>query len=170
MHSTDYPKYQSATAEILNKKMYLCTMITPTTSPSIYESLARIILPEGILDIFEVTNVVDEHTGILEETGLERCIIHIHLAERDLREVAWHDMRPNGFTEESCINDFPIRDRKVVLHVSRRRWLDSEGKSIILPHEELTAEGTRYSKEFADVLKKIFGYIPDTGPLSGAIL
>lgn len=169
-HSTDYLKYQSATVEILKKKMYLCTMTTTTTSSSIYESLARIILPEGILDIFEVTNVFDEHTGIIEETGLERCIIHIHLAERDLRDVVWHDMKPNGFTEEKCINDFPIRDRKVVLHVSRRRWLDSEGKSVILPHEELTAEGTRYSKEFADVLKKIFGYIPNTGPLSGAIL
>lgn len=144
--------------------------MTANNSPSIYESLARIILPEGILDIFEVTNVIDEHTGIIEETGLERCIIHIHLAERDLRDVIWHDMRPNGFTEEKCINDFPIRDRKVVLHVSRRRWLDGEGKSVILPHEELTAEGTRYSKEFADVLKKIFGYIPNTGPLSGAIL
>ena len=144
--------------------------MTANNSPSIYESLARIILPEGILDIFEVTNVIDEHTGIIEETGLERCIIHIHLAERDLRDVVWHDMRPNGFTEEKCINDFPIRDRKVVLHVSRRRWLDGEGKSVILPHEELTAEGTRYSKEFADVLKKIFGYIPNTGPLSGAIL
>ena len=168
-HSTDYLKYHNATVKILKKNLYLCAM-TANNSPSIYESLARIILPEGILDIFEVTNVIDEHTGIIEETGLERCIIHIHLAERDLRDVVWHDMRPNGFTEEKCINDFPIRDRKVVLHVSRRRWLDGEGKSVILPHEELTAEGTRYSKEFADVLKKIFGYIPNTGPLSGAIL
>ena len=95
------------------------------------------ILPEGILDLFEVTNVEEEHTGIIEETGLELRIIHIHLAERDLRDKEWHD---------------------------------HDGKSIILPHDSLTAPDTRYSKEFADVLKKIFGYLPNTGPLSGAVL
>lgn len=150
--------------------LYLCSMAKKTTSSSIYETLARMIFPEGILDLFEVTNVEEEHTGIIEETGLELRIIHIHLAERDLRDKEWHDLTPNGFTESKSINDFPIRDHKVVLHVSRRRWLDHDGKSIILPHDSLTAPDTRYSKEFADVLKKIFGYLPNTGPLSGAVL
>ena len=135
-----------------------------------YETLLGIILPAGILEAFEVSKVTEEHTGIIEETGLERRIIHIRLDERDLRSKEWHDLRPNGFTEAHCINDFPIRDRKVVLHVRRRRWLDENGKNVILPHESLTAAGTSYSKEFADVLKKIFGYLPDTGPLSGAVL
>ena len=140
---------------------------TPT---SIYESLASMILPEGILDLFEVTNVEEEHTGTLAETGLEIRIIHIYLDERDLRGQTWHDLQPNGFTEPRNINDFPIRDRKVVLHVRRRRWLDADGTSVILPHEDLVSEGTSYSKEFADVLKKIFGYLPHSGPLSGAVL
>ena len=116
------------------------------TTSSIHESLARVILPDGILDLFEVTNVEEEHTGILQETGLELRIIHIYLAERDLRGKEWHDLTPNGFTEAKCINDFPIRGHKVVLHVSRRRWLDHAGKSVILPHESLTAADTRYSK------------------------
>ncbi len=148
-------------------------MVYSSTSKSIYESLVRVILPDGILDFFDVVHVEEEHTGIIEATGLERCIIHIYLNERDMRDATWHDMKPNGFTEYKCINDFPIRDRKVVLHVCRRRWLDVDGKSVILQHEDLpslTAEDTRYSKEFADVLKKIFGYLPHTGPLSGAIL
>jgi transposase len=141
-----------------------------STSTSIFESLASIILPEGILDLFEVTNVEEEHTGIKDETGTEVRVIHIYLDERDLREEEWHDLQPNGFTEPRKINDFPIRDRKVVLHVRRRRWLDGEGKSIILKHDDLVAQGTSYSREFAGVLKKIFGYLPDTGPLSGAVL
>ena len=140
------------------------------SSPSIYESLASIIMPAGILDLFEVTNVYEENTGNPDETGTEVRIIHISLDERDLRSEVWHDLQSNGFTESRKINDFPIRDRKVVLHVRRRRWLDSEGKSVILAHESLTAEGTSYSKEFASVLKKRFGYLPHTGPLSGAIL
>lgn len=49
-----------------------------------YETLLGIILPAGILEAFEVSEVTEEHTGIIEETGLERRIIHIHLDERDL--------------------------------------------------------------------------------------
>lgn len=138
--------------------------------PNIYESLARLVLPEKILDVFEVTNVVDEDTGLVQETGIVLHIIHIYLDERDMRETIWHDLQPNGFTEERKINDFPLRDKKVVLHVRRRRWLDDDGRNVILEQDRLVAEGTSYSKEFADVLKKIFGYLPDTGPLSGAVL
>ena len=73
-------------------------------------------------------------------------------------------------TESRQVNDFPIRDHKVVLHVRRLRWLTAEGRNIILDRYSLLADNTSYSKEFADVLKKIFGYLPDNGPLAGAIL
>ena len=112
----------------------------------------------------------DEDTGVKDETGTIVHVIHFHLDERDLRGEVWHDLKPNGFTEVSRINDFPIRDRKVVLHVRRRRWLDGEGHNVVLPHERLTADGTSYSKEFAGVLKKIFGHLPRTSPFSGAVL
>ena len=143
-------------------------MNTPSTN--IYETLARVVLPEKILDVFEVTAIEDENTGVKDETGTEVHVIHIHLDEKDMREVIWHDLRPNGFTEERKVNDFPLRDKKVILHIRRRRWQDDEGHNIILEQDRLVAEGTSYSKEFADVLKKIFGYLPDTGPLSGAVL
>lgn len=139
-------------------------------SASIYEAIARLMLPENILDTFEVVRVEEEKTGIIEETGLEKRIIHMHLDERDLRDEAWHDLQPNGFTEARKINDFPVRDRKVVLHVRRRRWLDDDGRSVILNQDGIVAEGTSYSREFADVLKKIFGCLPDSGPLSGEVL
>lgn len=141
-----------------------------TKEPFDYKTLATILLPDGILQYFDVVAADVEHTGTIEETGLERIIIHIYLDERDTREEEWHDLQPNGFTEERKINDFPIRDKKVVLHVRRRRWLDANGGNIILDRDSLIADGTSYSKEFADVLKKIFGYLPDNGPLSGAIL
>lgn len=140
------------------------------SSPSIYESLVSILLPDGILDLFEVSQVFEERTGQSDETGREVRIIHIYLDERDLRAQEWHALQANGFTESRSINDFPIRDHKVVLHVRRRRWLSEDGTSVILQHEALTCPGTSYSKEFADVLKKIFGYIPHTSPFSGAVL
>lgn len=96
--------------------------------------------------------------------------LHIHLDELDLRGETRHDLKSNGFTESRQVSDFPIRDRKVVLHVRRRRWIDSNGRNIVLKNYDLLAEGVSYSKEFADALKKIFGYLPSNGPLAGATL
>ena len=70
------------------------------------------------------------------------------------------DLRPNGFTEGCDVTDFPIRDHKVVLRIRRRRWLDADGHNAVFNNYELTAAGTSYSKEFADVLKKIYGHLP----------
>lgn len=144
------------------------TMNTPRSTFS-YKTLATYLLPAGILDNFDVTSVEEEHTGIIEETGDERVVLHLYLDEMDKREEEWRDLRPNGFTESRCINDFPIRSRKVVLHVRRRRWLDAEGHNMVLDRYSLIADGTSYSTEFADVLKKIFGYLPSDGPLSGVV-
>ncbi len=128
-----------------------------------YKILASYLLPKGILEFFDVTDVN-------EETGDERVLLHIYLDEKDTREEEWHDLKPNGFTESRQVNDFPIRDHKVVLHVRRRRWLTAEGRNVVLDRYSLLADNTSYSKEFADVLKKIFGYLPDNGPLAGAVL
>jgi len=69
------------------------------TSTSIFESFASIILPEGILYLFEVTHVEEEHIGNMDETGTEVRVIHIYLDEHDERQKEWHDLQPNDFTE-----------------------------------------------------------------------
>ena len=86
-----------------------------------YRILADYLLPKGKLDFFDVTDVEEKHTGKILETGDEEVILHIHLDERDLRGEDWHDLKSNIFTESRQVSDFPIRDRKVVLHVRRRR-------------------------------------------------
>lgn len=60
----------------------------------------------------------------------------------------------NGFTEELLISDFPARARKLTLHIRRRRWLDEEGKNVILDVYTLANNGTKFSDEFAEFLKK----------------
>ena len=54
------------------------------------------------------------------------------------------------------VADFPIRDHKVILFLRRRRWIDTRtGKSFSLPLQiDITASGTRYSKELGSFLKK----------------
>ena len=88
-----------------------------------YKILASYLLPKGILEFFDVTAVNENHTSIIEDTGDERILLHIYLNEKEAREEEWQDLKPNGFTESRQVNDFPIRDHKVVLHVRRRRTL-----------------------------------------------
>ena len=79
-------------------------------------------------------------------------------------------LRPNGFTEEKVISDFPARNRKLVLHIRQRRWLDEDGKSVILNVYELATNGTKFSDEFAEFLKKKLGPDPRYRKIVGALL
>ena len=71
-----------------------------------------------------------------------------------------------GFMEAVEVTDFPIRDHKVILVLRRRRWIDIRtGKSFSLPLQiDITASGTRYSKEFGVFLKETYGDIPSDLP------
>lgn len=94
--------------------------------------LASLVLPPSIMDYFDVTGmdveVVDPKPG-----DFYTQVVHIYLDEKDNRTEEFMQLRPNGFTEPTAIEDFPIRDRKLVLHVRRRRWLDHDRHSVLLP-------------------------------------
>lgn len=87
-----------------------------------YKIPASYLLPKGILEFFGVTGVNEDHIGIIEETGDERVVLHIYHEEKDAREEDWHDLGPNGFTKICQVNDFPLRNYKVVL---RTRSVDA---------------------------------------------
>ncbi len=138
----------------------------------VYEHLLSYFLPAGILDFFEVT-WVDERSLSSRESKqgvLYTSILQIHLDERDNRPEGMEDFRPNGFTEPTIVNDFPVRDRKMELHIRRRRWQTPDGHNLVLNVYQLAVTGTRYSAEFAAFLKDTLGYDPDYGPFSGAFL
>ena len=99
----------------------------------------RYVLPVEIVDHFDLID--------LQETG---GVLNLYLDESAVipEEHSSHSLSPNGFYEASTIKDFPLRDRKVVLHIRRRRWVDADGKSYSR-RWDLVADGTRYSKEFA---------------------
>lgn len=120
----------------------------------IYRSLAQMFLPCELLDYFEVVDFREELTGKEIMNGYPEKILHIHLDEKEMPYGEGY--RPNGFTEEKIVSDFPIRDRQTVLHVRRRRWINSEGHNGVLDYGELLgADGTKYSREFAAFLKGI---------------
>ena len=125
-----------------------------------YRLLASSILPEGILDWFDLTKVRTEKNG-------DKSVYHIYLDENEDTPDKRTDLRPNGFTRESVFNDFPIRGNEVLLHVRRRRWLDA-GNQNVMTDIELIQEHTRCSKEFAAFLKEADGLSPDHGALARA--
>jgi hypothetical protein len=116
--------------------------------------LISFFLPDGMLDWFDVVNVVEEpNTGSTSVDVLFSNLLHIYLDELDTRTDVQLGLKPNGFTEPTLIKDYPIRNRKVLLHVRRRRYVDAEGRNIILNQYPLTAEGTKISVEFGAFFK-----------------
>ena len=136
--------------------------------PQMYVFMSSFLLPDGMLDYFDVMRINEE--SLPKEKVYRGGILHIYLDELDNRTKEQQSLSPNGFTEPTLINDFPIRNRKVVLHIRRRRWLDAEGRNIVLNVYNLATKGTRYSEEFAAFLKERLGYLPSDGTFAGVIL
>lgn len=118
-------------------------------------SLAQVVLPKSILEYFEIRKVESDES-----------LIQIHLDEKMNKELQSDvHFESKGFITPVTITDFPIRDHKVCLILRRRRWLDIRtNKSFILPMADMSAEGARYSKEFAAFLKETYGDIPSDLP------
>lgn len=103
-----------------------------------YLSLANFILPEGMLDLF---NLKDVRTT----SANGQATIHIYLDENEKTPDGRTDLRPNGFTRERTFHDFSIRGQEVLLHVRRHRWLDT-GEHNVMTECDFVQESTRCSK------------------------
>ena len=118
--------------------------------------LAELVLPSEVLRYFSIVKIESSST-----------LFHFHLdetMEKGLSDDVHFESK--GFMDAVEVTDFPIRDHKVVLVLRRRRWLDTRtGKSFSLPLSiDITASGTRYSKEFGAFLKATYGDIPGDLP------
>ena len=121
--------------------------------------LISFFLPDGMTDWFDVVRVTEEaNTGTAQADILYNSVLNIYLDERDNREGGQLGLKPNGFTEPTVIKDYPIRNRKVLLHVRRRRYLDADGRNIILNRYPLAVDGTKVSVEFGLFFKDSDGY------------
>lgn len=112
-------------------------------------SLLELILPEGILEYFEVSDFKKEGS----------CF-RIYLVEKNVfpKEFVSENLVSKGFYEEITVQDFPIRGQKSYLHIKRRKWLDKATGAIVSRNWDIVAKGTRMTQEFADFLKAILRY------------
>ena len=118
--------------------------------------LAELVLPSEVLRYFSIVKIESSSTLFrfhLDETMEKGLSDDVHFESK-------------GFMDAVEVTDFPIRDHKVVLVLRRRRWLDTRtGKSFSLPLSiDITASGTRYSKEFGAFLKATYGDSPSDLP------
>ena len=116
-----------------------------------YRNLVKLLLPAELFDYFVITRLVVEDRAVT-----------VFLDELDIKPTFYSDQKltSKGFHAESIIQDFPIRNKAVFLHVRRRRWLVESTGEVVSRDWESVAEGTRYTKSFADFLKGLFGQLP----------
>jgi transposase len=114
--------------------------------------LIKALLPEEVFDYFEIVKV-----------DIQDKIIDVHLDELNQppKEHSDEKLISKGFHEASVFQDFPIRDKAVYLHVRRRKWQIESSGQIISRQWDLSAKGSRYTKDFATFLKGLLGYLPN---------
>jgi len=113
---------------------------------SIYKELVGYLLPNGVLDYFELTDI-----------KVKGEYLDIYLEEKNIipSEYKSEPYRSNGFMQERKIKDFPVRDRFVTLHVKRRRWLLTDSGRKVKRDWNIVAPGTGMTKGLSDFLKEI---------------
>ena len=116
------------------------------------QEFLKLLLPQELFHYFEIINLKTEDKTL-----------KIYLDEKNIipEEFLSEKLSSKGFHSEVVIQDFPIRDKKVFLHVRRRRWLVESTNKIISRDWNTVAKGTRLTGEFADFLKGLFGYLPN---------
>ncbi len=106
-----------------------------------------LLLPTGMLEYFEITEVKENGDSV-----------DIYLTELNIVPSEYRNdkLQSKGFYEEITINDFPIRGKRLLLHLKRRKWLNESTGDIVNRDWGLVAKGTRMTQEFASFLK---GYL-----------
>ncbi|WP_066631317.1 ISAon1 family transposase N-terminal region protein [Labilibacter marinus] len=119
--------------------------------------LLELILPEGILDYFIITDFKQEKSG--QELYTKHLTIYLEEKQEIPQEYSHYKHKASGFMNPKEIRDCPIRRNLVTLNVKRRRWdIEIDGKQKKVSRDwESVAKGTRLDPEYASFLKAIGG-------------
>lgn len=126
-------------------------MNTQQDNISIYKRMTELMLPEGILDYFEVVDI--RHEGDVLYRGMTIGNIVVTLEERNIPPEGHGKLTANGFVPSVTVRDYPMRRNSMKLEIRRRRWTDSRGRNVERDWSRLVAKGMKVTAEFADFLK-----------------
>ncbi len=111
-----------------------------------YIDLLKLFLPDILVEHFDLTKSKQEG-----ET------LHLYFDEQNKAPIEYASkiLISKGFHDEITVQDFPLRGKRVFLHIKRRRWTDKQTNDIVQRDWTLVAKGSRMTEEFADFLKEI---------------
>lgn len=117
-----------------------------------FNSLIKLLLPPEVFEYFEITQV-----------DIEEKRVTVYLDERPNKPEGYElvKLKSKGFHPTAIIQDFPLRDKAMFLHVRRRRWYSESTGKLVERDWDSVAKGTRLTKEFATFLKGVFGQLPN---------
>jgi len=106
--------------------------------------LLSAFFPHGVLDFFEVKKYSLETSGYI-----------FYLEEKNILPEGYDrsKLESKGFYEGGEIVDFPLRGKRCLYKVRRRKWLVKQEGKIITRDWNIVAKGTRTTNEFATFLK-----------------
>ena len=112
------------------------------------KELLKLILPTELFRYFDIVNfeVQDSRIDVFLDEKNES-------PEQYLKEK----LTSKGFHAEIVVQDFPIRNKPVYLHINRRRWLVESSNKVVSRDWNTIAKGTRLTSEFATFLKELLG-------------
>ena len=115
------------------------------------KEILKYMLPDGILDHFEITKLSE---SIDPETQV--TVLRIDLEE--LNEIPSgyikEEYESKGFYPITIVKDFPVRDKALILAVKRRRWRHKVNKNEIHSDYTFIATGAKITQDLSDFLKE----------------
>ena len=111
-----------------------------------YLELLKLFLPDILVEHFDLT-----------QSQQELEVLHLYFEEQNKPplEHASKILISKGFHDEITVQDFPLRGKRVFLHIKRRRWTDKQTNAVVQRDWTLVAKGSRMTEEFAAFLKEI---------------
>ena len=108
--------------------------------------LLKLFLPEILVEHFVLIN-----------SKTEGETLHLFFEEQNKPPVEHVSkvLISKGFHDEITVQDFPLRGKKVFLHIKRRRWTEKQTNLIVQRDWNLVSKGSRMTEEFAAFLKEI---------------
>ena len=105
-----------------------------------------LLLPEGFTDYFDILSVDEKEKEII-------IFLEEKLVLQDQEESS--QLESKGFYPIVVVQDFPLRSKRLLLNIRRRRWIDRQTGEYVTRKIHITADGTRLTQEFASFLKEL---------------
>ena len=110
------------------------------------KNILEIFFPTGLLDFFEVVSY-----------DINESQYSFQLEEKNIVPEGYEktSLESKGFYEGGLISDFPLRGKRCVYRIRRRKWIVKEEGTVITRDWNIVANGTRITEEFASFLKEL---------------